>query len=238
DGFPRRRRRDRRGRRRRHRRGPAGGGPERHARARRGAGRTPRGGASRGAVRHDGEGLVPARRGRVRRRVRLPGGHSVTRVLIVEDHAVFRAGLRALLATAPEFELVGETDSGREAVRLASELAPDLIVMDLQLPDMNGVEATSLITRDAPGARVLVLTMYDDDRSEFEAIRAGALGYALKGSAPEALLRAMQAVTDGEASFSAAIATRIQRYFAARVAGEGILFEELTEREHEVLAAV
>lgn len=162
----------------------------------------------------------------------------MTRVLIVEDHAVFRAGLRALLATAPEFELVGETDSGREAVRLASELAPDLIVMDLQLPDMNGVEATSLITRDAPGARVLVLTMYDDDRSVFEAIRAGALGYALKGSAPEALLRAMQAVADGEASFSAAIATRIQRYFAARVAGEGILFEELTEREHEVLAAV
>src|SRR5690606_19372994 len=142
------------------------------------------------------------------------------------------------LATAPEFELVGETDSGREAVRLASELAPDLIVMDLQLPDMNGVEATSLITRDAPGARVLVLTMYDHDRSVLEAIRAGGRGGARKAGGPGARLRATRAGTDGEASFSAALATRIQRYFAARGAGEGILFEELTEREHEVLAAV
>lgn len=162
----------------------------------------------------------------------------MTRVLVVEDHAVFRAGLAALLATAPEFELVGEAGTAAEGVRLADELAPGLVVMDLQLPDASGVEAIRAIGERAPGTRVLVLTMFDDDRSVFDAMRAGALGYALKGSAPEGLLRAMRSVANGEASFSAPIAARMQRYFAARVAGEGILFEELTEREHQVLAGL
>ena len=162
----------------------------------------------------------------------------MTRVLIAEDHAMFREGLKALLLTTPDFELAAETPSGAEAVRLARELMPDLTVMDIQLPDLNGIEAVTRIRQAYPESRVLMLTMFDDDQSVFAAIKAGAIGYVLKGSSPEELLRSLGAAAAGEAIFSAAIAARMQRYFSQLDPSRATVFEELTPREHEVLSSV
>src|SRR5690606_14025933 len=115
---------------------------------------------------------------------------------------------------------------------------PDLTVMDIQLPDLNGIEAVTRIRQAHPESRVLMLTMFDDDQSVFAAIKAGAIGYVLKGSSPEELLRSLGAVAAGEAIFSAAVAARMQRYFSAPDPSRATVFEELTPREHEVLSSV
>ena len=115
------------------------------------------------------------------------------RVLLADDHPVFRKGLRALLTSLPEASVVGEAADGEQAVRLAAEQQPDVVVMDLNMPAVNGVEATRRILAERPGTRVLVLTMFEDDDSVFAAMRAGALGYLVKGSDTDEVIRAITA---------------------------------------------
>ncbi len=160
-------------------------------------------------------------------------------VLIADDHTLFRDGLRALLASAPEMELVGEAATGQEAIELAAALQPDLIIMDLQMPIVNGIDATRQIVHTSPHIAVLVVTMYDDDQNVFAAMRAGARGYLLKGATREETLRAIQAVGSGEAIFSPAIAVRLMDYFTnIRPSAPARVFPELTEREREILSLI
>jgi DNA-binding NarL/FixJ family response regulator len=160
----------------------------------------------------------------------------VTKLLIVDDHTLFRDGLKALLLSAPEFELVGEASSGEEAVNLAALLEPTVILMDIKLPGMNGLEATKEILRVTPHVQVLIVSMFDDDASVLAAVQAGARGYILKGATHAELLRALRAVAGGEAIFSPAIAARLTRYFAKLPTPfSPQAFPELTEREREVL---
>jgi DNA-binding NarL/FixJ family response regulator len=160
----------------------------------------------------------------------------VLRVLIADDHPVFRGGLRALLSTDPGFEVVAEAADGSEAVQLAATLRPDVVLMDLHMPDLDGVDATAQIMRDNPTAAVMVLTMFDDDDSVFAAMRAGARGYVLKGTNQAHVLHSIHAVGAGGAAFGPAIAERMLEYFsgASRRASGGP-FPQLSEREIEVL---
>src|SRR5438270_11020759 len=136
------------------------------------------------------------------------------RVLIADDHLLFRDGLRALLKAAPDMELVGEAATGEEAVSLAAELQPDVVLMDIQMPGLSGIDATRQIVQASPHIRVLVVTMFEDDRTVFAAIRAGARGYVLKGANYSEMLRAIRAVGGGEAIFSPSVAARRTQYFA------------------------
>jgi DNA-binding NarL/FixJ family response regulator len=161
------------------------------------------------------------------------------RVLIADDHLLFRDGLRTLLSSAPDMDLAGEAATGDDAVALAAELQPEVILMDIQMPDLNGIEATRQIVQASPHIGVLVLTMYDDDASVFTAMRAGARGYLLKGAKYDEILRAVRAVANGEAIFSPAIANRMMEYFAAmRPAAALQVFPELSEREREILGLI
>jgi DNA-binding NarL/FixJ family response regulator len=158
------------------------------------------------------------------------------RVLVADDHLIFRDGLRALLSSVPDAELVGEAATGEEAVALASSLQPDVVLMDLQMPDLNGIEATRRIVRDSPHIRVLVVTMFEDDGSVLAAMRAGARGYLLKGATHTEMTRAIRAVGEGEAIFSPTIAARLMEFFASfRPAAMPQVFPELSDREREVL---
>ena len=158
------------------------------------------------------------------------------RVVIADDHPLFRDGLRALLAAAPDTDLVGEAADGEGAVALAAATQPDVVVMDLKMPGLNGVEATRRIVAQSPHVGVLVVTMFEDDASVFAAMRAGARGYLLKGAKYDEMLRAIRAVGAGEAIFSPAIAARLIAYFASmRPAAPPQIFPELSDREREVL---
>lgn len=161
------------------------------------------------------------------------------RVLIADDHTLFREGLRALLSSIPDVEVVGEASSGKEALRLAVEHQPDVILMDIQMPDLNGIEATRQILRTSPHVGIIVLTMFQDDDSVFAVMRAGARGYVLKGADQAVLLRAVRAVANGESLFSPEIAARLMQFFAnLEPASRTELFPELTEREREILSFV
>jgi DNA-binding NarL/FixJ family response regulator len=159
------------------------------------------------------------------------------RILIAEDHPLFRKGVISLLSSVPEFEVVGEAATGEEVVLRAADLQPDVILMDLQMPEVNGIEATRRILQESPSVRILVVTLFEDDESVFMALRAGARGYVLKDSDEEEMLASIRAVGKGEAIFSPAIATRVLAFFAASPPG-GIpprAFPTLTEREREIL---
>lgn len=159
------------------------------------------------------------------------------RVLIADDHPLFRDGLKALLLSAPDTEVVGEAATGQEAIDLAAESQPDVILMDLQMPDMDGIEATRQIVQASPDINVLMVTMFEDDQSVFAAMRAGARGYVLKGAKHEEMLRAIRAAGSGEAIFSPTIAARMMSFFATsrrKIAGEA--FSDLTDREREILS--
>jgi DNA-binding NarL/FixJ family response regulator len=158
------------------------------------------------------------------------------RILIADDHPLFRNGMRALLAADPDTEVVGEATTGEEALEMAAALQPDVILMDLQMPGMSGIEATRSILHSSPHIRILVVTMYEDDHSVFTAMRAGARGYLLKGASPDEVLRAIAAVGSGEAIFSPSIATRLIDFFAnLQPTALPQALPELTEREHEIL---
>jgi DNA-binding NarL/FixJ family response regulator len=157
-------------------------------------------------------------------------------VLIADDHPLFRDGLRALLASAPGVELVGEATTGEEAVSLAAELQPDVVVMDVQMPGMGGIEATRRIVRDGPNIRILVVTMFEDDGTVFAAMRAGARGYVLKGANYAEMVRVIRAVGTGEAIFSPKIAVRLMDFFSSiRPTTLPRAFPELSDREREIL---
>jgi DNA-binding NarL/FixJ family response regulator len=158
------------------------------------------------------------------------------KVLIADDHPHFRDGLRALLLSAPDVEVIGEARDGEEVVELATRLQPDVVLMDLNMPGTGGIEATRRILHTSPHISVLVISMYEDDDSVFAALRAGARGYLLKGALKAEILRAIRAVTSGEAIFGPAIARRLVQYFSApRPDMPREAFPELTDREREIL---
>ena len=157
-----------------------------------------------------------------------------TRVVIADDHPLVRAGLRAALAPLEEVEVVAEAATGQTAVREAVLHRPDVVVMDLQMPDLSGIEATRELRRAVPSASVLVLTMFEDDDSIFAAMRAGARGYVLKGAEPAEIARAITAVAAGEAIFGPAVAARVLTFFATP-SPPPAPFPELTARERQVL---
>jgi DNA-binding NarL/FixJ family response regulator len=130
------------------------------------------------------------------------------RIVLADDHAVVREGLRSLLSAINGYALVGTAATGAEAVRAAVTLRPDVLVMDIQMPDMNGIDATREIRRAAPDVAVLMLTMFDDDESIFAAMRAGAHGYVLRGAEPEDMIRAISAVAAGEVIFGVGVVRR------------------------------
>jgi DNA-binding NarL/FixJ family response regulator len=166
-------------------------------------------------------------------------GEEELRVLLVDDHPVVREGLRTLLASVPGMIPVGESDNGEDAVHLALELQPDIILMDVHLPGLNGIEATRQIMQANPHIGILVLTMLEDDDSVFGAMRAGARGYLLKGADKAEVLRAITVVAHGEAIFSPEIARRLMQYFAnMHPIAPHRAFPELTEREREVLGLI
>ena len=160
------------------------------------------------------------------------------RIVVADDHAVVREGLRALLSAVDGYELIGTASTGGEAVRAAVTLHPDVLVMDIQMPGISGIEATREIARAAPSVRVLMLTMFDDDESVFAAMRAGALGYVLKGAPPDNMIRAIAVVAGGEAIFGAGVASRALSYFSSARAADRTVFPELTPREREVLTLI
>lgn len=163
------------------------------------------------------------------------------RVLLADDHPAFRSGLRFMLSETPGIEVVGEAGSGAETVQLAGELQPDVVVMDLNMPGMNGIDATRHVVTDSPHVGVLVLTMLEDDDSVFQAMRAGARGYVLKGADQDEIERAVNAVARGEAIFGPNVARRIAAYFTAppeSPSGSKTSFPQLTDREREVLSLV
>jgi len=160
-------------------------------------------------------------------------------VLIADDHPLFRFGLRALLEAEQGTAVIGEATTGVEAVTLAADLGPDVIVMDINMPDLNGIEATKQILDADPTANILIMTMFDDD-SVFAAMRAGARGYLLKGVEGDETLRAIRSVAAGQAIFSPNIAERLLQYFATapKTQTAEIPFPDLTPRELEVLQLI
>lgn len=158
-------------------------------------------------------------------------------ILIADDHAEFREGLQALLETTDDMELVGEAATGQEAVALAAKLQPEVILMDINMPGLNGIEATRRILYRSPHIGILILTMFEDDDSVFAAVRAGARGYILKGALKPEIFRSIRAISHGEAIFGPAIARKLMNYFAApRPPAPPDTFPELTDREREILA--
>lgn len=161
------------------------------------------------------------------------------RILIADDHPLFRDGMHGLLDSVPDTEVVGEAATGDEAIALAASLQPDVILMDIKMPGINGIQATREIVHTSPHIGILVVTMLEDDDSVFAAMRAGACGYLLKGANQAEILRAIRAVANGEAIFGPSIARRLLGFFAAtRRTVPPRIFPELTEREGELLALI
>ena len=165
------------------------------------------------------------------------------RVLIADDHTLFREGLTAILSAAADTEVVGEAANGQEAIAQAGSLSPDVILMDIMMPEVNGIEATKRILESSPDIGIIVLTMLEDDDSVFAAMCAGARGYILKGADKAEVLKTIRAVAAGEAHFGPAIAKRLTRFFSniaasSQRATRPDSFPELTEREREVLELI
>ena len=161
------------------------------------------------------------------------------RILIADDHPLFRHGIRELLNLASDIQVIGEATTGEEAIMQAEALQPDVILMDVNMPGVNGIEATRRILHNSPHIRILVVTMFEDDGTVFAAMRAGARGYILKDAEKGNILRAIQAVGNGEAIFSPTIATRLIDFFTTQApALPKEIFPSLTEREREILQLI
>jgi len=161
------------------------------------------------------------------------------RILIADDHAIVRKGLKALLATEKDMTVIGEAENGAEAVEKAAALAPDVILMDIVMPELDGIEATRRVTAARPETRVLVLTSFAADDKVFPAVKAGALGYLLKDSSPEQLLGAIRQVHNGEPSLEPSIARKVLQELSHPGSGAGKpTTDPLTERELEVLRLI
>jgi DNA-binding NarL/FixJ family response regulator len=160
--------------------------------------------------------------------------HTV-RVVVVDDHPLFVDGLHRLLGSVPDLELAGVATTGTEALQIVEQAQPDVVLMDLHLPDLSGIEATRHIAASSRAA-VLILSMLDDDDSVFAALRAGARGYLVKGAPPEEVLQAIRATANGETVFGASLASRILSYFAElHPKSPPLPFPQLSDREREVL---
>src|SRR5512141_2281270 len=163
---------------------------------------------------------------------------SLIRVLLTDDHAIVRKGIRALLATERDIQVVGEAGNGTEAIAQAEALRPDVILMDLVMPELDGIEATRQIMAKLPGTRILVLTSFAADEKVFPAIKAGAFGYLLKDSGPEELVEAIRQVYRGEPSLEPSIARKVLLELARPPKQEPLTADPLTERELDVLRLV
>jgi NarL family two-component system response regulator LiaR len=160
------------------------------------------------------------------------------RVLLVDDHTMVRVGLKAYFSTLPDIQVVGEAATGEEAVRLAAGLAPDVVLMDLLMPGMDGVEATRQVKKVSPRTQIIVVTSYHEDEHIFPAIRAGALSYVLKDIDPDDLAEAVRRAHAGEAVINPRVATRLVKELNGQ-RGESVnLFQELTDRELDVLRQI
>ena len=161
------------------------------------------------------------------------------RVIVADDHPVFRDGLKSLLDSIPDTQFVADASTGEEAIEKAESSQPDVVLMDIRMPGLNGIEATRRIVETSPGTAVLMLTMLEDDDTVFAAMKAGARGYLLKGADQAEIVRAVKAVASGEAIFGPAIATRMMSYFSTRdPATHSAALPDLTAREIEVLGLI
>jgi len=162
----------------------------------------------------------------------------VIKILVVDDHPLFRKGIIHMLQIQPDMKVVGEANDGLEALTLAKELMPDLILMDVQMPNCDGLEATRLIMQEIPYVKIVMLTFSDDDRSLFEAIKSGARGYLLKNLEPDDLARMLRGVFRGEAPISRTTAGRILREFRQQSRNDAPSAKDLSPREIELLKLV
>ena len=162
------------------------------------------------------------------------------RILLADDHAVVRSGLRMLLEAQPDFEIVGEAETGTEAVAMVDELHPDAVLMDIQMPDLNGIEATKIIKEKSPETAVLALTMHEDDHYFFEMLHAGASGYVLKRAAPDEVVQAIRTVCRGEVFLHPMMAKRLVTDYVNRADKNESekAYSNLTPREQEVLTLI
>lgn len=165
---------------------------------------------------------------------------SKIKLILADDHAVVRSGIRMLLEAQPDITIVAEAETGKEAVSLVRSLRPDVILMDIQMPDMNGIEATKQIKITAPETAVLALTMHEDDQYFFEMLHAGASGYVPKRAAPDELVTAIRTVGRGDVFLYPSLATRLVRDYLSRAESgdQPLLYDELTPREREVLILI
>ncbi len=167
----------------------------------------------------------------------------MTRLILADDHALFRDGMRAMLMTQPQIDFVGAAVSGTDAIRLAAEVAWDVMLMDINMPDLSGIEATRRILETQPDAKIIMVTMLEDDASVFSAMRAGARGYVLKGSDSAEMLATIDAVANGQILFSAQMANRVLRLLQSPIPTPQsqvplTQFPSLTDREHELLTLI
>jgi two-component system NarL family response regulator len=160
------------------------------------------------------------------------------RVLIVDDHTLFRKGVRKMLEAEADMEVAGEAGTGREALEKARKLMPDVVLMDITMPEMDGIEATRSLCREMPHAGVVFVTMFEDDESVIKGLQAGGRGYILKDSDPQTMLRAIRAVASGESLLGSSVALKVMRQFSALDKNRSSLLGELTARELEVLQAI
>lgn len=159
-------------------------------------------------------------------------------VLIADDHTLFRSGVRKMLEAEADMSVLGEAATGQEALRLARELMPDVILMDVQMPEMDGIEATRTLHREMPHIGIVFVTMYANDEFVFRGLQAGGRGYILKDADPETMLRAIRAVANGESLLGASVAQKVIQQFSALDKAQGPLVDKLTPREVEVLKLI